>query len=633
MKNYSKLYLDSVIQLGQDYGFSLEKEQSPDRIELSSYEDEIILEIQFIGEVTGSFLIVAQEPTLRTVAQLVLKDTDHQLFESFWLDFLNIAIQPALEGLSETYRYLTITAPRIYHAPVRFPEFPQETEILSWQGQEIHLHTLLDKRTLDTMQAYLQAKEANESKSRFLANMSHDIRTPLNAVLGFSQLLEERELDEEAKIYVKRIRKSSISLLELINDILDLSKVEAGKLSLQYKSISIRNLFEELEQVFSLKAESKGLTFKIEVDEKLPEFINLDGSRLRQVLVNFLSNAFKFTERGSVAISAFWEPGAEGKGDLQLKVKDSGIGIPDDQQELIFSAFEQVSGQDHEKYGGTGLGLAICLRIIQMMKGRIQVESQVGRGSEFTVDLPGIEIAAADSSSAVQSHANVRINFRPAKVLIVDDMEINRKLLRAFLDQYPLEICEAENGRDALEKIDSFQPELVFLDMRMPVMDGYDVLKELHKDSKYAGLPIVAVTASALREDEKKLEKECAGFLPKPLRKNDLLRELKKFLEYEEYEMKEDLSATVNDKRTRVKLSIDCAKELKPLVLTLRENPSNVNAMIALGNSLKTLSEKYPVEGFIEWKNVLMDFCDTYDIAGVSEQIKTYEELMKRLES
>ena len=633
MKEYSTLYLNSVKELGLSYGIDFKKESSDELLNLAIYQDEMIIEIQFIGEVTGSFLMVAQEATFRTIAQLVLNDDDRQLFESFWMDFLNIAIQPSLEGLSESYRYLTIAAPRIYHAPVRFPDFPQETEMLSWEGQEIHLHTLLDKRTLDTMQAYLQAKEANESKSRFLANMSHDIRTPLNAVLGFSQLLEERELDEESKIYIKRIRKSSISLLELINDILDLSKVEAGKLSLQYKSISVKRLFDELEQVFSLKAESKGLNFSIQVDPELPDFVSLDGSRLRQVLVNFLSNAFKFTEKGGVTLSASWNKEADDSGNLQIVVSDSGIGIPADQHELIFSAFEQVSGQDHEKYGGTGLGLAICLRIIQMMKGKIHLESEEGQGSKFIIDLPDVLLGESGEAPGMKSNRKMRINFRPAKVLIVDDMEINRKLLRAFLDQYPLEICEAVNGQEALEKIDSFDPALVFLDMRMPIMDGYDVLRTLQKDEKYSNLPVVAVTASALREDEKMLEKQCAGFLPKPLRKKDLLEILKKHLAHEEFEIKEDLSATVNDKRSRVKLSMACSKELKPLISTLRENPSNVNAMIALGNSLKSLSEQYPVEIFIEWKDSLTESCDTYDITAVSEQIKAYEDLMQKLES
>ena len=635
MKDYSKVYLDSVIQLGADYGIQFRKSKSAEKVELSSYHDEMIIEIQFIGEVTGSFLLAGQEATLRTVAESILNDDDQKLFESFWLDFLNIAIQPSLERLSKEYRYLTITAPRIYHAPVSFPSFPHETEKLNWEGQEIHLHTLLDHRTLDTMQAYLQAKEANESKSRFLANMSHDIRTPLNAVLGFSQLLEEKDLDEESHIYVKRIRKSSISLLELINDILDLSKVEAGKLSLQYKSVSIRRLFDELEQVFSLKAESKGLDIKIDVDEKVPQFVNIDGSRLRQVLVNFLSNAFKFTEQGGVVLSASWTASEEDKksGQLQIKVFDTGIGIPEDQQEVIFSAFEQVSGQDHDKYGGTGLGLAICLRIIQMMKGRIELQSCPGEGSVFTVDLPEIMIAEPDKEQKSLSRTNLRVDFKPAKILLVDDMEINRKLLRAFLDKYPLEICEASNGKEALEKIDSFKPELVFLDMRMPVMDGYEVLAELDKDRKYDSLPIVAVTASALREDERQLEKKCAGFLSKPLRKTDLLDELKKFLSHEEYEIKDHYSATVNDKRTKTKLSLDCKKELRPLIESLKENPSNVNAMIALGNSLKKLSDKYPVKNFIDWKEKMTEACDTYDITGVSELVKSYDKLLNSLDS
>ena len=631
MKDYSKLYLESVIQLGNDYGFHLTKESSSKEPDLSLYEDEMIVEIQFIGEVTGSFLLIAQEPVFKTIAEGVLNDSNQHLVESFWMDYLNIAIQPALEELSKKYRYLTITAPRIYHAPVSFPMFPQETEVICWQEQELHLHTLLDKRTLDTMQAYLQAKEANESKSRFLANMSHDIRTPLNAVLGFSQLLEERDLDGESKSYVKRIRKSSISLLELINDILDLSKVEAGKLSLQYKSVSISNLFEELEQVFSLKVDTDKIKFKTEISPNLPKFLNLDGSRLRQVLVNLLSNAFKFTEVGEIYLKAEWSSKKDQSGNLKLIVKDSGIGIPEDQQDVIFTAFEQVNGQDNEKYGGTGLGLAICLRLIQMMKGKIHLKSKLGKGSEFIVDIPEVALSVADETEAVEKRQNMKISFHPAKVLLVDDMEVNRKLLRAFLDQYPIEVCEAVNGKDALEKIKQFKPSLIFLDMRMPVMDGYEVMKVLGADERYKDIPVVAVTASALKEDEKALEKHCAGFLPKPLRKVDLLRELKKFLPHNEEAIIEPVVSKSVDKRTNEKLSFACTKEITPLIKNLRENPSNVNAMIALGNSLKKLSDQFPVDSFLIWHDKLQEACDTYDITGVAELIKSYECILEEL--
>ncbi|MCM8528521.1 MAG: ATP-binding protein [Lentisphaeraceae bacterium] len=631
MKDFSQQYLESVIKLGSNYGFELTRQSSGKGNELSSYLDEMIVEIQFIGEVTGSFLLVAQEPVLRAIAEDVLSDADQKLVESFWMDFLNIAIQPALEDLSKTYRYLTITAPRIYHAPVSFPMFPQETEVISWQGQEIHLHTLLDKRTLDTMQAYLQAKEANESKSRFLANMSHDIRTPLNAVLGFSQLLEERNLDTESKSYVKRIRKSSISLLELINDILDLSKVEAGKLSLQYKSVSVKRLFEELEQVFSLKTDTARISFKTAVDTEFPEFLDLDGSRLRQILVNLLSNAFKFTEKGEIILTASWKQGKDNTGNLLFSVKDTGLGIPEDQQDVIFTAFEQVSGQDHEKYGGTGLGLAICLRLVQMMKGKIYLNSSLGEGSEFIIDLPEIEISNTEEAESVDKRQNMKISFQPAKVLIVDDMEINRKLLKAFLDQYPMEICEAVDGKDAIEKIKEFKPSLIFLDMRMPVMDGYEVIKVLSADENFKSIPVVAVTASALKEDELKLEEFCSGFLAKPLRKVDLLKQLKKFLPHNEESIVEPVLTAVSDKRTNEKLHYACNKEIAPLIKTLRENPSNVNAMIALGNSLKKISDQYPVESFISWHDKLQEACDTYDITGVSELIKSYESILKEL--
>ena len=268
-----------------------------------------------------------------------------------------------------------------------------------------------------------------------------------------------------------------------------------------------------------------------------------------------------------------------------------------------------------------------------MMKGKIHLQSELGKGAEFTLDLPDILVAGTAESELSSKREKSKINFHSGKILLVDDLEINRKLFCAFLAQFPIEVCEASNGKEALEKLESFTPSVIFLDMRMPEMDGYEVLEHLRSDEKLKNIPVVAVTASALKEDERELKNHCAGFLPKPLRKVDLILELKKFVNYTEEVIQEEPLAQMVDTRSNEKLVFACSKEIEPLIKTLKENPSNVNAMIALGNSMNKLSNLYPIESFLQWHNKLQDACDTYDITGVSELIKDYDTILEELKN
>ncbi len=420
------------------------------------------------------------------------------------------------------------------------------------------------------------AHQANHAKSVFLANMSHEIRTPMNAILGFSEILQDKIDDAKLKEYVEVISSSGKALLTLINDILDLSKVEAGKLDLEYDAMSLRKLLGDMEMIFSKKVADKGLHFVLEVDDSVPDAIVIDESRLRQVLLNLLGNAIKFTESGYIklvakALTDAEDPEATG---LRVEVVDSGIGIPQEQVEQIFGAFEQQKGQSHAKYGGTGLGLAISQRLVEMMGGRIEVTSTAGKGSTFSVVLEDVEIASVasvdDGHGAIDPHA---IIFEPAKILIAEDIEVNRELIKGFLADYDLQVFEATNGYEAIEVVKAEQPDLVLMDIKMPEMDGHEATRRLRDDPATKDLPIVAVTASTMKIEEDQIKQICDGFLSKPITRSQIVETLSRFLAYhlpegagEEAEAVEEPLLSLDDNVIEVeKLTSVMKDKLQPL--------------------------------------------------------------------
>jgi PAS domain S-box-containing protein len=377
------------------------------------------------------------------------------------------------------------------------------------------------------------AESANRAKSEFLANMSHEIRTPMNAILGFSELLKGLVSEERQQSYVQAITSSGRTLLALINDILDLSKIESGKLQLEYDALDIRIVLRDVQHIFSQKAEQKDITLALDIAPDVPASLLLDEVRLRQILFNVVGNALKFTEHGHVKIRAFvgaTNPRQDAI-ELILEVEDSGIGISQDEQQRIFEEFTQQSGQSTKKYGGTGLGLAITKRLVEMMRGEIAIRSEVGKGSTFRFTFPEIKLATDASAPrpSVFEQAYDLADLEPCKVLVADDIVMNRDLIRAFFFGTDHQLIEAENGREAIDAARRERPDVILMDVRMPVMDGVQATRALKADDSLKHIPIIVVTASAMQSEEVALKPICDGFLRKPISRSDLAGQMRNF--------------------------------------------------------------------------------------------------------
>lgn len=375
---------------------------------------------------------------------------------------------------------------------------------------------------------------ANRAKSEFLANMSHEIRTPMNSILGFSEVMLNTTSDRQQQNYLRTILNSGKSLLTLINDILDLSKIEAGRMEISPEAADVRLIVNEIKQLFKHKSQENNIEFIVSFDESLPDTIIIDEVRLRQILLNLCGNAIKFTEKGQVEVDVNILNNYNGHIDLEIVVSDTGIGIPEEDQQRIFDSFSQQSGQDNKKYGGTGLGLTISKRLAELMGGEILVESRMGEGSRFSVRFFDIKY-----SDEIIDHEGAflwdeqNIVFKGSKILIVDDVPHNRNLVLTYLKSYDLKLFEAENGEIAVEYAKIFQPDLIFMDIRMPGINGYEATEMIKNEKKTKDIPIIALTASTMRSEIDKLNETFDGYLRKPVQKNTIINELIKHLPYE----------------------------------------------------------------------------------------------------
>jgi len=369
-------------------------------------------------------------------------------------------------------------------------------------------------------------RETARIKENFLANMSHEIRTPMNAILGFTQLLSQKRMDDDAKHYVTTIQSSGENLLTIVNDILDISKIEAGMMRIEKLPFSLRGLVNSIELMVQQKVLSKGISLTTSIDNSLPDILEGDPVRLTQIINNLLSNAIKFTEKGSIALQITKKEIVHNVVTLQIEIRDTGIGIEPQKLKQIFGRFQQADDTITRQYGGTGLGLSIVKDLVDLLKGTITVESAPGAGTAFFLTLPYIistqqipnNLGISELPLANNTNSNLHI-------LITEDNEANQSLLSHIFKNWNIPFDIANNGQEAIEKLKANEYNLVLMDIQMPVMDGYTAARKIRNELR-STIPIVAMTAHALPgEKEKCLSYGMNDYITKPV-KQDQLREL-----------------------------------------------------------------------------------------------------------
>jgi len=504
-----------------------------------------------------------------------------------------------------------------------------------------------------------QLQDAVKIKENFLANMSHEIRTPLNSIIGFTRLLTKKSLDAESGEFVSAIKDSGENLLTIINDILDLSKIEAGMMRVDARPFSVRELFHSVETLFRHRVKEKGLDFSVNVEDGVPDMLLGDATRLTQVLVNLISNSAKFTEKGGIGVRVSMRgpgdggigsgglgiggpgggepgdggPGGDGPGDggldrgggeagrvwLCVVVQDTGIGISREQQALIFERFSQAEGSTTRKYGGTGLGLAIVKELMALQDGQIEVESEVGKGTTFTFFIPYMLVDAAPVVSEPFGSAEPRMDG--IAVLVADDNRMNQRLMEHLLRGAGISFEIVDDGRKAIDRLKEKPFHLVLMDIQMPVMDGYTASRMIREDLR-SSIPIIAMTAHAMRgEREKCLESGMNDYLSKPIDAEELFRMMAKFLKNEvidlgylkelsggdreyEIEMAKQFLAAVPEELGQLEAALDKGDRVS--LSKVAHNMKTTGSIMGLGDRMFPLLDKleYP-EGVADLPGVL----------------------------
>jgi signal transduction histidine kinase/FixJ family two-component response regulator/HPt (histidine-containing phosphotransfer) domain-containing protein len=375
-----------------------------------------------------------------------------------------------------------------------------------------------------------KVREAALVKENFMTNMSHEIRTPMNAILGFTNLLSRKPLDTESREYISTIRKSGENLLNIIDDILDLAKIEAGMMPIQSVPFSIREIAATVETLFREKAREKKLNLSTSVEANVPDTLEGDPTRLIQILVNLIGNSIKFTEKGSVALHISIHRLGPADTELLIEIKDTGIGIEKEKLSSIFERFNQAEDSITRKYGGTGLGLSIVHDLVQLHKGTISVDSQKGNGTVFRIILPYGIAAQQTAPEQLETQPVLESFHEPVHVLVVEDNEINQNLLRHLFREWNISYQMSSNGKEALENLKNNTYDMILMDIQMPAMDGYTATTHIRQDLKL-DTPVIAMTAHAApAEQEKCLSHGMDAYLPKPVREKELYNIIARFV-------------------------------------------------------------------------------------------------------
>jgi CheY-like chemotaxis protein len=464
--------------------------------------------------------------------------------------------------------------------------------------------------------------------------VSHEIRTPMNAILGFSEVMLNTTHDQRQKHYLKTIMESGRMLLSLINDILDLSKIEAGRIELSPGPADLRVIVEDLHQLFRQKLEEKNLQFFTEIDDSFPKTILIDEVRLRQILLNLIGNAVKFTSQGYVLFKAEITSQTDELISFELSVIDTGIGISESDYERIFESFSQQSGQDNRKYGGTGLGLAISKRLCELMNGRIGLQSQPDEGSRFYLIFDQVQYSE-DAIEQIGSYnwIDESLIFRESTVLIVDDIEYNRQLVYTFLENHNLRIVEAASGEEAVALVKEIIPDLVLMDIRMPGMNGYETTGRIRDAERTKYIPVIALTASTKQREIDYRPNLFNGYIRKPVQKNQLISELIRFLPYDRTELtKKDDHQYENGQTLPIETILPDTLKSEFVSLFLPEISRQAgmiipDELIVLTSNMADFGQRNQLESLVKICRLLDDAVENFDFEEIQRLLQRLHKL------
>jgi signal transduction histidine kinase/FixJ family two-component response regulator len=593
--------------LRQQIQNELIESERENRIIIESIPD-IIIQANSAGEIKA--LKASQKQNL---SNLIKSEDSWTIFEAFnekISALLYSAITQCLEHEKSQVEFKNLNREQLQYYEARLVKLDENEVMIIVRDV-----TVIREHEIQLEIAKNEAEEASRMKSEFLANVSHEVRTPLNAILGFSQWLLDNTSETLHKSYLRTILKSGKGLLDVINDILDISRIESGSIKMDMHIMSYKDVMSDINSVFGKKAQEKGLNFEIITETSVPGFIIMDEIRFYQIIFNLVNNAIKFTEKGFVQVSSIaTKTSVEDEVNLVVTIEDSGIGIEKEQQSKIFESFTQYSGRKNRSYEGTGLGLAIANGLLRKLNGSIKLSSEPGKGSTFKLTFLNVKIGKNIETTDQAKELDVKFKLKPCSIMIVDDIEYNIKVLKTHINSKEVKYLEAKDGNIAHAILQIERPDIIFMDIRMPGMDGFELTKMIKEDENLKNIPVIAFSASTIKNRKELINELFDDYLIKPVFKKNLdpilLKYIPHVIEYENEKVPEENvsgSEITNERPQNIDHIVSVLEsEFQPKWEEIKDN--------LIIYEIETFKKELSEFAFKESCSPLTSFCDELDL-------------------